>query len=353
MPDSLFQAYLPLFFWSGIGIVLCRFVPSSFPKLLGRSLYWVGVPLEIFALARQTRWATEVSLAPLLTVSAVLIGMGLAWLVVRWLLWLAQPTPKVNPNPADAEPSETVDVTPTNPYGFQPENFSSTADLAAPRWSNRAHQGSFILASMLGNTGFVGLAVAPAFVSESHLSWLILYSVTQNVFGTYGIGVFLASYFGRPSETNHWWMQLRDVLTVPSLWAFVTGSLTQPIALPELLETGLHNSVWVIIPMALLLMGIRLSQLRGWQSLQMGIVPSVLKSIAVPGLVGGLASLLQIPSDARLAIVLMAGMPTAFAGLILAEEYELDRELIASSIVLTSGLLVATIPVWLLVFGGK
>jgi predicted permease len=315
MPDSLLHAYLPLFFWSGIGIVLCRFVPSSFPKLLGRSLYWVGVPLEIFALARQTNWVADVSLAPVLTVSAVLLGLGLAWLVVRWLLWVNDPT--------------------------------------RPHWCNRAHQGSFILASMLGNTGFVGLAVAPAFVSESYLSWLILYSVTQNVFGTYGIGVFLASYFGRPSEANHWWVQLRDVLTVPSLWAFITGSLTQPIALPELVETGLHSSVWVIIPMALLLMGIRLSQLRGWQSLQLGLLPSLLKSLVIPGLVGGLACLLQVPGDACLAIVLMAGMPTAFAGLILAEEYELDRELIASSIVLTSGLLIATVPLWLFVFGSQ
>ena len=47
----------------------------------------------------------------------------------------------------------------------------------------------------------------------------------------------------------------------------------------------------------------------------------------------------------------MAGMPTAFAGLILAEEYELDRELIASSIVLTTGTLLLTIPLWLVLFG--
>jgi predicted permease len=50
-------------------------------------------------------------------------------------------------------------------------------------------------------------------------------------------------------------------------------------------------------------------------------------------------------------MVLMSGMPTAFAGLILAEEYELDRELIASSILLTTFVLLMVIPVWLLIFG--
>jgi predicted permease len=34
----------------------------------------------------------------------------------------------------------------------------------------------------------------------------------------------------------------------------------------------------------------------------------------------------------------------------LAEEYELDRELIASSIVLTTGLLLLTIPLWLVLW---
>jgi len=71
----------------------------------------------------------------------------------------------------------------------------------------------------------------------------------------------------------------------------------------------------------------------------------------MPLLVGILTPFAGIGADARLALVLMAGMPTAFAGLILAEEYELDRELIASSIVLTTGILLLTIPLWLVLFG--
>jgi len=53
----------------------------------------------------------------------------------------------------------------------------------------------------------------------------------------------------------------------------------------------------------------------------------------------------------RLALVLMSGMPTAFASLILAEEYDLDRELFASSIIITSVLLLFMIPCWLVLFG--
>jgi hypothetical protein len=47
----------------------------------------------------------------------------------------------------------------------------------------------------------------------------------------------------------------------------------------------------------------------------------------------------------------MSGMLTAFVGLILAEEYDLNRELAASSIATTSVLLLVIIPFWLFLFG--
>jgi malate permease and related proteins len=49
--------------------------------------------------------------------------------------------------------------------------------------------------------------------------------------------------------------------------------------------------------------------------------------------------------------VLMSGMPSAFAGLIIAEEYDLDRELIACSIALSTVALLVTVPLWIGLFG--
>ncbi|NEQ29053.1 MAG: AEC family transporter, partial [Microcoleus sp. SIO2G3] len=176
------------------------------------------------------------------------------------------------------------------------------------------------------------------------------YSVTHNLLGTYGIGVAIASFFGRDQQ-QPWWVQVRDVLTVPSLWAFAIGTLTRPIPFPDLVEASLHRSIWVVIPCALGLMGIRLAQLQGWKSLKLAIVPACLKVLVIPLLVGIATTLFHFEPPARLAMVLMSGMPTAFAGLILAEEYELDRELIASSILLTTVLLLLAIPLWLVLFG--
>lgn len=325
MADSLVQAYLPLLLWAGLGAILFQFLPDAFPRLLGRGLYWVGVPLEILALSRQTNLTEQTQLAPLLTIAALAIGLSLAGLSLQILQ-----------RRAAARQIKAVD---------SPEAGYSSAQQNP--WQERSRQGSFLIASMLGNTGFVGLAIAPAFVGPSAMSWLVLYSVTQNVIGTYGMGVFLSSYFGRSTQTRHWWTQIRDVLTVPSLWAFTIGSFTRAIDLPPLLDTGLQASIWLVIPAALLLMGIRLRQLQGWKSLRWAIVPATIKSILLPSAIGLVATAMGLPAEPHLALVLMAGMPTAFAGLILAEEYELDRELIASSIVLTSGMLLFTLPIWL------
>ncbi|MDJ0702332.1 MAG: AEC family transporter [Leptolyngbyaceae cyanobacterium MO_188.B28] len=325
MTETLVQAYAPLIFWPGLGLLLFRILPQSFPRFLGRTLYWVGVPIEIFSLSRNADLSGNVGLTPVFTVGA--LGLGLALACISWsgLQWLASTEfPK---------------------WGITHQS------LFGDRGDDRSSQGSFILTTMLGNTGFVGLAVVPVLVGDRYLSWAVFYSVAQNILGTYGLGVFLASYFSQAQPSNQWWRQLKDVITVPSLWAFLLGVSTRNLPLSDTAEWGLQQSVWVVIPMALLLMGMRLSQMRNWNSLRLAIVPTLLKMVVVPGCVGIIAALLGVSPEACLVLVLMSGMPTAFANLILAEEYNLNRDLIVSAIVLSTVLLLATIPIWLMLFG--
>jgi malate permease and related proteins len=311
MTDSLVQAYTPLICWTGLGILLVRFVPAAFPYWLGRGLYWIGVPVEIFSLARQTTFDERAQLAPTITIASLLFGLGLGWISLQ--IW----------------------------QGLQ-------RDLPAPA---PGLSGSLLLCSMLGNTGFVGLAVVPYFVSPTDLSWAVLYSVTQNVFGTYGLGVLVSSYYGRQGTvTNKWWTQLKDLLSVPSLWGFAVGSLTRTIPFPELVESGLHSSIWVVIPGAFILMGIRLSQIQGWQSLKLALLPAILKTIVMPTMVGITITMMGLRGDPRLGLVLMSGMPCAFASLILAEEYHLDGNLVASSIIVSTLIFLVMIPIWLYVY---
>lgn len=343
MRDSLIQAYLPLVIWVGLGAGLGRFLPVALPRLLGRGLYWVGIPLEIFALARQTRFAEDTGLASLYTVIALGFGLALA------LTGLAV----VRSLPSVAPSESTMGDVPgaTSLSSDKSANLPLQANTSAMTWADKPRQGSFVLAALLGNTGFVGLAIVPTLVSGPYLGWAVFYSVTQNVVGTYGLGVYLASWFGRGTHAQSRWQQLRDVVTVPSLWAFGLGSASQAWAWPPLVEEALHRSVWLVIPVALVLMGLRLSQLQGWSSLKPALVPATLKVLVLPTLVGAVALGSGLPRDGVLVLVLMSGMPSAFAGLILAEEYDLDRELVAASIALSTGGLLLTVPLWLLLLG--
>lgn len=309
MTETLVRAYMPLFLWPGLGLLLFRLLPQAFPRLLGRALYWVGVPLELFSLARRADFSGSVGLTPGFVIGALVLGLVLSEVNWRGLSW-----------------------------------------LGAIATDARASRGSFVLCSILGNTGFVGLAIAPILVSEEYLSWIVFYSIAHNIIGTYGLGVFCASCFGQTDVQQGWWRQLRDVLTVPSLWGFALGWATRSLLLPEPIEAGLHGSIWVIIPSALVLMGMRLSQVQGWKSVKLAVVPTLTRVLLTPLLIGLAATAVGITGDARLALVLMSGMPSAFASLILAEEYDLDRDLVASGVAISSIAIIAVIPLWLLLF---
>jgi predicted permease len=329
MSDSLLSVYLPLLLWPGLGLLLSQVLPNTFPRLLGRLLYWVGIPLEIFALAHGTDFSQNTGLAPLFTVVAVGLGLGLGLATLWGVQW--------------AEKARTALVGADGP---------EEATKPALVWTDKARQGSFVLGAMLGNTGFVGLAIVPALVSGPYLGWAVFYSVTQNVVGTYGLGVLVASYFGRGFHAQARWQQLRDVLTVPSLWAFGVGYLSHGWRLPDLAELTLGRSVGVVIALALGLMGMRFSQIQGWRSFQLAIAPTLVKVLVLPAVVGMIALGAGLPLEACQVLVLMSGMPSAFAGLILAEEYGLDHELASSGIALSSLALLFTIPLWLGLFAG-
>ncbi len=315
MTEVLVNAYTPLIVWTGLGMILVRVLPQELPRLLGRGLYWVGIPLQILVLARHTVFSTTIGIVPLLMVAALGMGIGIAQLG----LWVQ------------------------SKLGLQLGEALVGDDVP----DDRAYRGSFLLSAVIGNTGFVGLAIAPMLVGETYTGWVVLYAVTHNLIGTYGLGVFLASYFGRSPSQNRWWTQLRDVFTAPPLWAFAIGSTTQGLELPAAIDAALTMSIWVVIPCALVLMGMRLSQLQGWQSLRLALLPTTLKILVMPGLMALLTTLLGLPVPVRLGLTLMAGVPSAFANLILSEEYNLDRDLTTSSITLTTIGLLVTIPLWL------
>ncbi len=314
MINSLFHAYTPLFTWISIGILLFRYIPASFSTRLGRGLYWIGVPVQSFLFGRRTQLCTETGLIPLIVIEASLLSLGLA--LLSW-------------------------------WGWQTFNRQNTEESSLERQNGlaRSRKASFIVASMLGNTGFIGMTLAEVLIDPLYWNWAVLYNVANTI--TYSLAVLIASHFGPKSEKqNSWWVPLRDVLTVPSQWAFVLGLIVQDVKLPLIVQSGLEVALWVVFASALLLLGLRLGSIKGWSSIEFALIPAALKVLVVPALVGLSATFLGLTGEPRLALVLMSGAPTGLATLILAEVYDLDRELLTSSITLTLVGLLLVLPLW-------
>ncbi|MEM8832360.1 MAG: AEC family transporter [Cyanobacteria bacterium P01_G01_bin.19] len=330
--------------WAVFGTILYKekIVSENLPRLLGRTLYWVGVPLQIFFLARKSDFDRVVWLPPVATIAAIIMGIFIALITLEVLqqLILAIATKMLPQNKLEHLFSSVgLSIAPsTQQFG----------DHITP--VNRIGTGSFVLASILGNTGFIGLALVPSFIDRSYWSWIVLYGLTHNVLGSYGIGVLVADHFSHSENKSGWRDRLHNLLFLPSLWAFAYGYLGRNIPLPSIIETIMTRGVLFVVPGAFILIGMQLSSLRRWQSLSSGIMPAILKSFIVPGLLGVVLTLFGIGGEARLVLVLMSSMPTAFASIILAEEYNLNRQIPASSVLLSTLALPGVLFTWLAVF---
>jgi predicted permease len=309
---QLMPTYLPrLLLWTGLGALLSQYrvMPAHVSKLLGRSLYWFGVPLQIFMLVHRSGFSQAVWLSPVIMGLVLVVGFGIAGLIL-------------NLKPLILKKS-----------GHQIVHGQS---------------GSYILASILGNVSFVGLSVVPTLVHPDYWGWIALYSVAHTMLGSYGLGILTASYFGRKHQERSWQAQLRDMLLAPPLWAFVLGCLTRHLAFPEPLESGLQNLTSFVSFGAFILIGLQLNQIKEVKNLSCALIPVILKLLILPGLLGLWLSLIGVTGDARLALVLMSGMPTAFANVILAEEFNLDAQVATSSILLSTLSFPLATQLWLL-----
>lgn len=335
-------------FWTSVGLLLFQFLPDTLPKKFGRMLYWVGVPLQILSLAHSSDFAKTPWLPPLTVVVVLGLGLLTSILCLRGLKQARSSYIEAHRPRAILAAEAAFMITPQTSTA---RVSSRLVELFSSAWpERRPARGSFILSSMLGNTIFIGLAIIPSLVNQAYLGWIILYGVAHYLFGSYGIGVFLASHFGRNHLSNDWSTQCRDVLTVPALWAFAIGLMSQSINYPDIMDAGLQFARLTGVPAVFILLGMQLGKFRGVQGLKTAFVPATIKMLVLPMVAGLGLTLFGLHGDARLTLVLMAGMPTNSANLILAEEYNLDRQLAAGSIVLSTIGLPLLLPLWVTLF---
>lgn len=298
---KLLELYTPLVILVLSGLLLGSRLPKAIPVYLGKFLFWIGAPVSIVAFLRRADLLGAIWIAPVIAWVAILLGAGLAW------AWINKMT------------------------------------------GSRPTQGSFLLAAMIGNTGYLGYPVTLALTGTQYFGWALFYDLLGSTLGTYGLGVALAARFGGGIQ-NHW--QLAQAIMInPALWSLGFGLVFRQLLLPTLTEQILQKLAWTVVALSLMLIGMRLSQLNSWHNLPRAAISLGIKMLLVPLLVGSSLSLFGITGTPRLVIVLQMAMPPAFATLVIAEAYNLDRDLAVTALSVGSAGLLVMLPVWLWLFG--
>lgn len=306
--ESLLKLYLPLVSWVGLGLILGRILPPAIPLKLGKFLFWVGVPIGIMIFLRQADLSGAIWIAPLVAWIAVLLGAGLAWTWIKAQLWL--------------------------------QTYSTLY--------RKPSQGSFLLSTMVGNTGYLGYPIVLALGGSKYFGWAVFYDTLGSTLAAYGVGVVLAAYFG--AKTANRWQLVQALVQNPAFWSFWLGLAWHEIAFPESVEQGLRGVAWAVIALSLLLLGMRLSQLTSWQNVQQALACLSMKMLLIPLVIGCILRLLGMNGTPLLVLVLQAGMPPAFATLVISEAFDLDRELTVTTLAIGSGSILLTLPLWLWLF---
>jgi predicted permease len=199
----------------------------------------------------------------------------------------------------------------------------------------------FVLAASFPNNANMGISLcALAFGAEGTVLATAYYVVTATL--TSSLGLYLAAPRGK-----HF-----DMFRVPLLYAAVLGLAVRFTGLtpPTFAATGVGLLGQAAIPAMLFSLGARLASVRLAQ-LSLSLQATTLRLGG--GLLLGLGAvrLFDVEGTARAVVLLQASMPAAVINFVIAELYDQDPELVASSVALStlaSTLLLPLLLAWLM-----
>lgn len=217
--------------------------------------------------------------------------------------------------------------------------------LSARRKINPAEFATALVSTFVFNGANFGISIVSfAFGSEALTYAVIIYIAGSTVAWT--LGPYVSSR-GKASML----LSLQSVLRTPVVYALAAAIALKALGIVEL-PPALSRSSQLLadasIPLMLVLLGLQLGGFRKpdrWLLLLSGTAIRLLLSPLIAVLC---AALLQLEGAARFAFILQAGMPTAVLTLILAYEFDTDRDLALNLIMTTT--LISPITLTLLIY---
>lgn len=202
-----------------------------------------------------------------------------------------------------------------------------------------------LVSTFVFNGGNFGLSIVSFAFGAEALSYAVIAYVACST-TAYTLGVYVSTS-GRASIGR----SLGNVLRTPTVYALALAFGLKALGIQEL-PPALSRSAQLLaeaaIPLMLVLLGLQLGEMAKpgrWRLVLSGLS---VRLLLAPLLAVGIAAIIGLTGPARLAFILQAGMPTAVLAIVLANEFDTDRELTLNLIMTTT--LISPITLSLLIY---
>ena len=222
------------------------------------------------------------------------------------------------------------------------------------RGLDRPRTGAVIVAAAVGNTGFFGVPLIASAGEGVSPAAAVMFDVFATGIITWTSTVAIGSAYGSAGADRIQWRRVGRALLLPPNWGLAAGLALNAAGvreLPEAIERPLELAAAAVLPLVMLYVGLSL-QPRGLGRVWRDVAFVTLARLVVAaGIALGLGLALGLEGPVLHTVVLLAAMPTAIMSLVIgAGEYRLNSDIIAGSILVTTLLCTASLPLirWLL-----
>ncbi len=214
---------------------------------------------------------------------------------------------------------------------------------------------SLLLGSAFGNSGYFGIPVSLSLLPQQALNFSIGYDLGATLL-VWSLGpILLTKSTNELSEEKTWRDLLNAFAGSPAIKGLIGALIIQSTPWRDQITSALWMPAKLVILLALLIVGIRLSYLGSAinptnKNLRSIITPSLFtKLVFLPALMLILCTTFGLPVLMRNALVLQAATPTAISVLLLAEASRQDQEVATALVAWSTLISIFTIPIWFLV----
>lgn len=201
----------------------------------------------------------------------------------------------------------------------------------------------FVPSMMFNNAGNMGLPLAVLAFGESALSAAVVLFLAENLFH-FTLGTYIIN--GKIS----WWKLLKLPVNIATIIG-LTISFTR-WNMPELIYTPIHLLAQIVIPLMLVSLGVRMTQidLKAWR---IGFIGGLVCPLV--GIVPAFVILMMIPLDPiqRAQLLLFATLPPAVLNFMFAEKYQQSPVEVASIVAVGNALSIFTLSLMLVYLGAE